>query len=247
MKSDLSKVKVGDSIWTIQKGNVKVIRIDNDGYPVVTESISYSKDGKVWTSDQYPSAFLTNPFIDEEFIKEAYSDACPKWQTKLKEKFPEVFKSELEVGKWYKWHTDGSILLYISNFDKDKIKGFGLENKDWFDNRNDETYWGYKTDTCWTLATEAEVKEALINEFELKMKKANSRNIKSLDGKIMNDIGIYHTFDFKENKLYGNGGGTGIYFNNGTWAEIIPKVTELTLEQIADKFGVDVNTLKIKK
>jgi len=92
MKSDLSKVKAGDSIWTIQEGWVNVINISNLSYPIETKSKSYGLDGKYLHTNKHPSAFLTNPFVDEEFIKEAYSDACPKWQSKLKEKFPEVFK-----------------------------------------------------------------------------------------------------------------------------------------------------------
>ena len=36
-------------------------------------------------------------------------------------------------------------------------------------------------------------------------------------------------------------------FNNGKWAEIIEEPIELTLEEIAEKFGCKVEQIKIKK
>jgi len=131
MKSDLSKVKVGDSIWTIQEGWTEVI--DNDKfvtYQIRTKKQLYTSDGKYRDTDHHPSAFLTNPF-----------DLEPKL-----------------------WNVKGS-------------------------------YCG------WT-----------------------EKNGIPLNG-----------------KLYVESGWT-------EWSRVkVPTVTELTLEQIADKFGVDVNTLKIKK
>lgn len=47
MKSDLSKVKVGDKIWTIQSGWTEVIQInEKTDYPIRTEEDSYTFDGK---------------------------------------------------------------------------------------------------------------------------------------------------------------------------------------------------------
>jgi hypothetical protein len=62
MKSDLSKVKVGDKIWTIQEGWIKVIANSEDVYPIETELNNYTIDGKFNTYDKHPSAFLECPF-----------------------------------------------------------------------------------------------------------------------------------------------------------------------------------------
>ena len=71
MKSDLSKVKAGDKIWTISDGWTKVINIDHtDRYSIKTEIYTYTIDGKVCTSDKYPSAFLEYPFKEHVIEKD---------------------------------------------------------------------------------------------------------------------------------------------------------------------------------
>lgn len=65
MKNDLSKVKVGDKIWTIQEGWTKVTKINEYSYPIETTfPFSYNFDGKSYLSHKYPSAFLECPFKD---------------------------------------------------------------------------------------------------------------------------------------------------------------------------------------
>jgi hypothetical protein len=72
MKSDLSKVKVGDRIFTIEDGLVNVISIDDtDKYPIETDSSScYTIDGKRARDDKYPSAFLEYPFKEQPIEKD---------------------------------------------------------------------------------------------------------------------------------------------------------------------------------
>jgi hypothetical protein len=71
MKSDLSKVKVGDKIWTIEDGWTKVINVEClDTYPIVTEKNTYTFDGKMETDDKYPSAFLEYPFKEQPIEKD---------------------------------------------------------------------------------------------------------------------------------------------------------------------------------
>ena len=33
--------------------------------------------------------------IDEAFIKQAYAAACPEWKSKIREKFPKIFKTDI--------------------------------------------------------------------------------------------------------------------------------------------------------
>jgi hypothetical protein len=63
--ADLSNVKVGDNIWTLQEGYVVVVRRSNDS--VNTEHHGYTFKGKLYYSDQYPSAFTKNPFENTGF------------------------------------------------------------------------------------------------------------------------------------------------------------------------------------
>jgi hypothetical protein len=71
MKSDLSKVKVGDKIWTIEDGLVSVVSINNmDVYPIETKDNTYTINGK-WKKDaKYPSAFLEYPFKEQPIEKD---------------------------------------------------------------------------------------------------------------------------------------------------------------------------------
>lgn len=71
MKSDLSKIKVGDKIWTIEDGWINVISIERDeNYPIYTKNNTYTFDGKVNIGDKYPSAFLEYPFKEEPIEKD---------------------------------------------------------------------------------------------------------------------------------------------------------------------------------
>ena len=61
--ADLSNVKEGDTIWTIPHGELIVRQIkDFDPFPLKTEIISFTKDGKNCRTNKIPSAFTKNPF-----------------------------------------------------------------------------------------------------------------------------------------------------------------------------------------
>jgi hypothetical protein len=70
MKSDLSKVKGRDKIWTIKDGWVEVIRVDEDDYPIFAGEEFYRIDGKLDEDDKYPSEFLENPFKEQPIEKD---------------------------------------------------------------------------------------------------------------------------------------------------------------------------------
>jgi len=71
MKSDLSKVKVGDRIWTIKYDWIEVTKIDDHKhYPIETNSACYTIDGKFDKNDKHPSAFLEYPFKEQPIEKD---------------------------------------------------------------------------------------------------------------------------------------------------------------------------------
>lgn len=40
--------------------------------------------------------------VDEEFIRQAYNEACDGWKSRLREKFPKIFnRPVLKKGEWY--------------------------------------------------------------------------------------------------------------------------------------------------
>lgn len=64
--SDLSKVQVGDWIFTIQSGWQKVIKINNSKNVIYSIKLSdhktYTINGKYDEYDKYPTAWTFNPF-----------------------------------------------------------------------------------------------------------------------------------------------------------------------------------------
>lgn len=62
--ADLSNVKIGNSIWVCGYGEDIISDIETkDSYPIKTESkLSFTFNGKLECADEYPSAFIKNPF-----------------------------------------------------------------------------------------------------------------------------------------------------------------------------------------
>jgi hypothetical protein len=70
MKSDLSNVKRGDKIWTIENGWEKVFSTKyTEEYPIETEENCYTLNGKKNILNEFPSAFLEYPFKKEQEIE----------------------------------------------------------------------------------------------------------------------------------------------------------------------------------
>ena len=71
MKVDLSKVKVGDKIWTIEDGWTKVLSTDySELHPIETRNGSYTINGRNSSKHKFPSAFLEYPFKEQEIEKD---------------------------------------------------------------------------------------------------------------------------------------------------------------------------------
>ena len=123
---------------------------------------------------------------------------------KVKEMFPEAFKVELEVGKWYKSNL-GNLVFNNGKFGSDETYGFGYGDKSYLDKMS------FNIKITWQPATNQEVSDALINE-------AKKRGYEKR--------GNYKYYD--TNCLY-----LAFYciFDNGIWAEIIEPTFEY-LEEV---------------
>jgi hypothetical protein len=219
-----------------------------------------TKDGKavkLTNGDEFAKiiSYKDTYTVSKDFILEAHESACSTLKTKIENQFPELFpKVKLEVGKWYKGDVDFKSLIYITGLENRisyrTIKYYGFTFGDYSESG---TISNLDHENSLVLATKEEVETALIAEAKRKGFK-NGVTFKSLDYKCNNIkiINDFFKFDLNSNdlylKVYAHAGQRyRSVFLGGVWAEIISEPIEVSLEQIAEKFGVDVSQIKIKK
>ena len=154
----------------------------------------------------------------------------------LKEFLPEAFETKLEVGKWYKHKYSKTKILFFTKKEtcsSDTGYGFnylGIYKEKNFNLLGSETY-------EFELATEEDVKEALINEaIKRGFKNVGELSLKLVSGKMFKK-GYFITGDNKFrynyviNTLYLDG---VEIFIDGNWAEIIKeeKPTEEEIDRV---------------
>ena len=185
--------------------------------------------------------------ITEEQIKEAHGAACSQWKLKIEQWWPDVFKSKLEVGKWYKRNNSNNVIAFIKEIHADDFTAYGWDyNGLWV---NDSDNWTCDLDD-WTPATDKEVEEMLIKEAV--RRGYEGKSIKSLiddgllvnetnDGKYISDV--TYSYYANKNSLYL---GYMVIFKNGKWAEIIKEEPskEMTIEEIESKLGHKIKIVK---
>lgn len=158
-----------------------------------------------------------------ELTQEQINQLAEKKHAKelLQQFIPEAFENKLEVGKWYKSEL-GAICFNL----EDSYYGFDSIG-DW----RDITYFKIGEDIYeWELATEEEVREALINEAK---RRGYKEGVRCKFG-LIKEIRTIETniFDWNGKYLFVRciNGNADIIFKNGQWSEIIE--TEPTKEEI---------------
>jgi len=161
---------------------------------------------------------------------ETLVDVSKNAEIRLKEWFPEAFKTVLEVGKWYKTKF---VFINITNIDaKGKVYGYGWDlcSEIWHGSDNDD--WGVDNAI---EATESEVFEAL-------KKEAINRGYKNGNFKclLMPDFThkVMNNFHFQDNMLFhgeSNVHKNNVIFKDGQWAEIIETITKKEAEKLLNK------------
>ena len=148
----------------------------------------------------------------------------------LKEFLPDAFETKLEVGKWY--ISEYYLVYYLGNY---KCNCIVLESGNWFENLEHSLSGHLKN---YKLATEEEVREALINEAKKRGYKIGVKVKSELDSEISeitDDNFEYipegNALRVKVSSIFYN---KRNLFNNGKWMEIIKeaKETEPTKEEI---------------
>ncbi len=179
--------------------------------------------------------------ISNEFILEAHKKACVDWKARIEKECPELFKKTLEVGRWYKiidksgqFTKNEYALVFFDN--NSKHYGFGYINTFITNVMNLRLVLARNTDEV-VLATDQEVKEALINEakkrgirFGVKVFRSqemlNDYDAPNNSKEVLLKKGRDFDFEADNNALFLDG---RVIFINGKWAEIIKQPTEIEL------------------
>lgn len=266
-----SKFKVGDKVRILKdnfgykKGDEGVIvRCEYGGWIVYVERKKSSSrfDPNVWVADCDLELIASDKIeVSKTFLLEGYDAACSQWKKIIKKEAPELFEDEvrLEVGKWYKFKEGYDVRSY-SNFmflysgEEGDCAASGFNTKgDWCENTLGVNY-----QNSYREATREEVKSALVKEAKKRGYKVGVK-IKPIGKYPITTIGrldfSYWEIDNEitlhvvalENEWEDSCSNPQI-FKDGKWAEIIKEQkVELTLQEIADKFGVSVESLRVKE
>ena len=170
----------------------------------------------------------------KEFIKEQHAEACSEWKVKIEEKFSELFKSEIEVGKWY-YRGDE---LVVWN-DRKLTYGFSA-NGIWNDSMLCSISRGL------TPATDKEVEDALIAEAKRRGFKKGVNFINTTGRKVNCFNTLEACVDYNKNLGVCFGDGNGLIFYNGKWATIIEEEM-ISLNEVRKKIQIIENKLQSLK
>ncbi len=159
--------------------------------------------------------------VRNEFILEAHKIACNEWKLKIEKECPELFESK---SGWYKDKKfEDKKWLFYKDFENNKSYGFDAYGN-WVFNKT-----VLKVDfNNEYLATEEEVKEALINEAKKRGFKNGVKFYSVLfptTDKVIGESNDKMNWQLNRNVLY-MCSYNGAVFNNGKWAEIISKPIE---------------------
>lgn len=156
--------------------------------------------------------------VTEEFLQEAYKEACSEWKQKLETEFPEAFQ-KVEIGKWYK-EEGSNLLFYVEKITSGVAIGCGFDRcGEWFSNY---TWKKLPLRKYVKLATEEEVQNAFFNEAE----KRYGKNWEEVKIKETIDIrtppmnmGILSVaFSLTSERLWNK---NGLLFKDGKWAKVL--------------------------
>ena len=168
-----------------------------------------------------------------ELTQEQINQLAEKKHAKelLQQFIPEAFETKLEVGRWYKLKDNPKILALYDCFKNHRPYAYLFNAKGDYEYAPILSF--IELPTYWELATEEEVREALINEAK---KRGYKEGVKCKFG-IIEEIRTIETNDFVFKLEYNTlgiklkNGNADVIFRSGKWAEIIEQ-SEPTKEEI---------------
>ena len=147
-----------------------------------------------------------------------------KGNAKVKKMFPEVFETKLEVGKWYKSIDKPLRIFYVTELKDNRYYYYGFNTLGYFKKEDWFSFIDCGLQKGFTLATDSEVLEALIDEA----KKRGFRENVHIKGLGNTQNGKFH-YRADINYLYC---GSYACFQNGKWAEIVKTYTKEEAEKL---------------
>lgn len=174
--------------------------------------------------------------LPKEFVIEVHKSACSDWKKRIEEVAPELFKSRLEAGKWYKEKSGlgiGYRLMFCKEIKEDSFTGYGFCSAGNWQNKTTYCFGGFRP------STETEVFEALKKEAVRRGFKEGTV-YKCAWNQVCNPtpkpLQIHNVFLIDNYMTDGRG---GCIFYNGKWAEIISNPIPKSLQKAIDKIGKD--------
>lgn len=180
-----------------------------------------------------------------QFIIEEHANACSECKAKIEDRYPDLFKSKIEVGKWY-INEDNNILVCCTKLTEKQnynltFSGYGIRFKKWF---NEENYFLRRR---FKPATDEEVKDALIAEAKRRgFKNLGEISIKSIFYTLFLSSKVYpkgtfvtikNNYEFTDLNLYLDG---VLIFHDGKWATIIEEEEEeiISIKELREKIQI---------
>ena len=152
----------------------------------------------------------------------------------LKEFIPEAFKTKLEVGRWYKLKDNPKILALYDCFKHHRPYAYLFNAKGDYEYAPILSF--IELPNHWELATEEEVREALINEAKKRgFNNIGDLKIKNTNGYISNGYSTINNdfyYDYISNTLQLDG---TVIFKDGIWAEIIEEKNTFDKDYLDNK------------
>lgn len=178
--------------------------------------------------------------ITKEQILELNNTSSGKTKNLLKTWFPEIFETQFENGKWYKYR--GSDNGYPLVCYQGETSGFGFNGQGGWSELS--SGWSFKTrPNDWVKADNEDIYVTLNNYYGRHYKKEGFKCLNT--NEIFNKLIIFEKeYSALDDKFSIDG---YIVYQKGKWAEKILPVMELTIDDIAERFGVSANQIKIKK
>ena len=170
----------------------------------------------------------------KDFIIKAHKHACSDWKGYIEEEFPKLFKSELEIGKWYKYTDVENWKLCITVFNGTDVKGYGFSCSRLF--MEDWRATGCNELDTLIPCTDEEVETALIKEAKKRGFEKGSTIIDARDFKkekiseIEFEICNYKPYGLELTVSKGKHNYC-VLFSQGKWATIIETITKEDAEK----------------
>lgn len=143
----------------------------------------------------------------------------------MKDEFPEVFETNLEIGKWYKSDVG---LFFVTKIENEIATAYGFDRGLW----NDLGVFDIKIAEDDTRANPQEVEAALVNEAKNRYK--IGQFVFDEWSQVRMNINQLSRFVYAREVLFvlNDNNSKIILFHNGKWAEIIPTKTKEEAEKL---------------